>query len=63
MSKNYSQIETVIIFGSLARNQATKDSDIDIFIILKNENIKENLSNKILDLEEKYDKNINLIKK
>lgn len=61
ISKNYSEIETVIIFGSVARDQAGKESDLDICIILKNENIKSNISNKILDLEEKYDKNINLV--
>lgn len=60
-SKNYSEIETVIIFGSVARDQAGKESDLDICIILKNENLKSNISNKILDLEEKYDKNINLV--
>lgn len=60
-SKNYSEIETAIIFGSVARDQAGKESDLDICIILKNENLKSNISNKILDLEEKYDKNINLV--
>ncbi len=61
ISKNYSEIETVIIFGSVARDQAGKESDLDICIILKNENAKSNISNKILDLEKKYDKNINLV--
>jgi predicted nucleotidyltransferase len=61
ISKNYSQIETVIVFGSVARNQSEKESDLDICMILKNKNLKNNLSNQILDLEEKYDKNINLI--
>ncbi|RLF51410.1 MAG: hypothetical protein DRN24_05035 [Thermoplasmata archaeon] len=61
ISKKYSEIETVIVFGSVARNQAREESDLDICIILKNENTKNNISNKILDLEKKYDKNINLI--
>jgi len=61
ISKNYSEIESVIVFGSVARDQAGKESDLDICIVLKNENIKDNISNKILDLEEKYDKNINLV--
>ncbi|MBN2065427.1 MAG: hypothetical protein JW771_01280, partial [Candidatus Thermoplasmatota archaeon] len=38
-----------------------KGSDIDICIVLKNENTKNNISSKILDIEEKYDKNINLV--
>ncbi len=61
ISKNYSEIESVIVFGSVARDQAGNESDLDICIVLKNENIKDNISNKILDLEEKYDKNINLV--
>lgn len=61
ISKNYLEIETVILFGSVARDQAGKESDLDICIILKNENIKSDISNKILDFEKKYDKNINLV--
>lgn len=61
ISKKYSEIEAVIIFGSVARNQAKKESDLDVCILLKNENIKNSISNNILDLEKKYDKNINLI--
>jgi len=61
ISKNYSEIETAILFGSVARDQAEKESDIDVCIILKNDDTKSNISNKILDLEEKYDKNIDLI--
>jgi len=61
ISKNYSELETVIVFGSVARDQAGKESDLDVCILLKNENIKSNISNKILDLEKKYDKNINLV--
>ena len=61
ISKNHSEIESVIIFGSVARNQAEKESDLDVFMVLKNENTTRNISNKILDLEEKYDKNINLV--
>ena len=61
ISKNYSEIETVIIFGSVARDQAGKESDLDICIVLKNGNTRSNISNKMLDFEEKYDKNINLV--
>ena len=61
VSKKYLEIESAIIFGSVARDQAGKESDLDVFIILKNESTKRNISNKILDLEEKYDKNINLV--
>ena len=61
ISKEHSEIESVIVFGSVARDQAGKGSDIDICIVLKNENTKNNISSKILDIEEKYDKNINLV--
>ncbi len=61
ISKNYSEIETVIVFGSVARDQAGKESDLDICLILKDENKKNSISNKILDLEKKFDKNINLV--
>ncbi len=61
ISKNYSEIETLIVFGSVARNQAEKESDLDICFILKSENSKNAISNQILDLEKKYDKNINII--
>ena len=61
VSKKYSEIESVIIFGSVARDQAGKESDLDVCIVLKNKNTKSNISNKILDLEEKYDTNINLV--
>ncbi|MDG6219129.1 MAG: nucleotidyltransferase domain-containing protein [Candidatus Thermoplasmatota archaeon] len=61
VSRKYSEIESVIVFGSVARDQAVKESDLDVCIVLKNESIKSNMSNKILDLEEKYDKNINLV--
>jgi len=37
-TKHLENIKTIILFGSAARNQATKESDIDIFIdIYKNE--------------------------
>jgi len=61
VSKKYSGIESVIVFGSVARDQAGKESDLDVCMILKNENTKSNISNTVLDLEEKYDKNINLV--
>lgn len=60
-SNGYPEIESVILFGSVARDQAGKESDRDICFVLRNENTKSNISNRILDLEKKYDKNINLV--
>ncbi len=61
ISKSYSEIETVIVFGSVARDQAGKESDLDVCFILRKENSKNILSNQILGFEKKYDKNINVI--
>lgn len=60
ISKSNSNIKTAILFGSYARNQAHAQSDIDICIIMTNEQQHNQLSNEILELEKKYDKNINL---
>ena len=61
ISKKHSELETTIVFGSVARDQAGKESDLDICFILKNEKLKNIISNQMLGLEKKYDKNINVI--
>ena len=61
ISKSNSNIRTAILFGSYARNQAHAQSEIDICIIMTNEQLHNQLSNEILELEKKYDKNINLL--
>jgi predicted nucleotidyltransferase len=61
ISKKHSEVETTIVFGSVARDQAGKESDLDICFILKNEKLKNIISNQMLGLEKKYDKNINVI--
>jgi predicted nucleotidyltransferase len=61
LSKNNHTIQTIILFGSVARGQAREESDVDICIILKNEQKQNTLQNQILQLEKKYDKNINII--
>ena len=61
ISKKHSELETTIVFGSVARNQAGKESDLDVCFILRKENSKNVLSNQILGFEKKYDKNINVI--
>src|SRR3989344_810427 len=38
--KNIENIEKIILFGSVAKNEADKQSDVDIFIELKKENKK-----------------------
>lgn len=38
--KNIENIEKIILFGSVARNEADKESDVDIFIELKEKNKK-----------------------
>jgi len=61
LSKNNNAIQTIILFGSVARGQAREESDVDICIVLQNEQKQNTLQNQILQLEKKYDKNINVI--
>lgn len=61
LSKKNPDIQTTILFGSVARGQAREESDVDICIILKNEHSKNKVQNQILTLEKKYDKNINIV--
>jgi len=44
-----SKIDSVILYGSYARNEAHKDSDIDLLILLKKD-ISHNAKHKILEL-------------
>lgn len=50
--KEKENIEKIILFGSVAKNQAEKDSDIDIFVEVKKKSKK--FENIIKDLEEKF---------
>lgn len=56
-------VRTVILFGSTARGQDSLSSDIDICVIVdKRDRAKEEkISNSFLDLEKKYNRNIQLI--
>ena len=47
-------IEQVIVFGSRARNEETKDSDTDICIIFKDELPREDISRYRIALNEKF---------
>ncbi len=38
--KSFSNIESIILFGSVAKNEATKESDVDVFIEIKKESKK-----------------------
>ena len=50
--KEKESIEKIILFGSAARNEATKESDVDIFIEVKKENKK--LRSEILKILESF---------
>lgn len=56
-------IRAVIIFGSVARGKDKPDSDIDICVVIKEQNspLKKAISNSFLEIEKKYDRNIQLI--
>jgi len=54
-----SVMEQIILYGSVARNEATEESDIDIAVILTNEmddKVKENLLAWSSDMDLRYDK-------
>jgi len=52
-SLNFPEIEKVILFGSVARGDDTKESDIDILIITKNDDdlkIEDKIYSKVTDI-------------
>jgi len=53
-SLNHPEIEKIILFGSVARGEDTKDSDIDVIIFTKNEEdefkIREDVYSKVMDI-------------
>ena len=53
-------IKHIFLFGSVARGEADKRSDIDFCVIINN-NDKKRISKVALDLEKKCDKNIQLV--
>lgn len=62
-AKEVSDLDNVLyifLFGSVAREEADKRSDIDLCVIINNNN-KKKVSSIALNLEKKYDKNIQLI--
>ena len=60
---NGENIIAVVVFGSVAREDVDEESDVDVCIILENldRQFKETIGNKILDLEKKHNKNIQVI--
>lgn len=53
-------VETIIIFGSIAREEANARSDVDVCIVQLLD-VTEEISNIILDIEKKYNRNINVV--
>ncbi|MDR0913353.1 MAG: nucleotidyltransferase domain-containing protein [Methanobrevibacter sp.] len=53
-SLNHPEIEKIILFGSVARGEDNKDSDIDILIVVKEKEdeykIKRDIYDKIMDI-------------
>ncbi len=59
-----SVIEQIILYGSVARNEATEESDVDIAIILTNEmddRVKERLMIWSSDMDLRYDRVFSII--
>lgn len=53
-------VETIIVFGSIARGEANARSDVDVCVVQLLD-VTEEISNIILDIEKKYDRNINVV--
>ncbi len=56
-------VETVILFGSYAKNEATKDSDLDFVIDTKEKLIGFKLFSLITKIEETFNKEIDAFEK
>ena len=52
--KKREKIRSIILFGSSAREEATKESDIDIFIDLFDENAEKELNSEIKNIKEEF---------
>ena len=59
-TSDFSNVKHIILFGSTARGEATSRSDVDICVITSDNKTKQ-ISEKTLDLEKKYNKNIQLV--
>ena len=61
-SLSHSEIEKVILFGSVARNEYKKDSDIDILVIAKDKyKVEEDIYSKAFDIYLNKDEDISVI--
>ena len=61
-SINHSEIEKVILFGSVARDEYEKDSDIDILIIAKDKyKVEDDIYSKAFDIYLNQDEDISVI--
>lgn len=58
--RNKKEAEAIILFGSVARGEAGTESDLDICVVYKKGG-RRILSDMFLDLEKKYNKDINVI--
>ncbi|MBI2508388.1 nucleotidyltransferase domain-containing protein [Candidatus Woesearchaeota archaeon] len=61
--KNKKFIESIILFGSVARGEANKNSDVDLFIVVafQGRRIENLISQAVLNLEKKHNINIQYI--
>ncbi len=57
----FNNVNYIILFGSVARGEADKRSDIDLCVVITNNKYRKEISNIALDLEKKYDRNIQLV--
>ncbi|MCL2156753.1 MAG: nucleotidyltransferase domain-containing protein [Methanobrevibacter sp.] len=61
-SLNHHEVEKIILFGSVARNEDKKDSDIDILVIAKDKyKIEEEIYSKAFDIYLNEEEDISVI--
>lgn len=65
MASRYKEVAQIILFGSVAKGDADRRSDVDILVILDavrvDSSAKAEITSLALSLEKKYDRNIQLI--
>jgi len=60
-SKKFPEIESMVVFGSVARGTYDKDSDIDLLVVVKDKKIQDGLDALVVDILLKYNEVFGLI--
>ncbi|ODS36042.1 hypothetical protein BEH94_04670 [Candidatus Altiarchaeales archaeon WOR_SM1_SCG] len=60
-SKKFPEIESIVVFGSVARGTYNKDSDIDLLVVVRDHKIQKYLDSLAFDMTLKYGEVFGLI--